>query len=298
MSVFLLKTLLGSSYVPPAPTGIFDDVPADGFQPFIEDLYNRGITGGCAGGPPPAPDLLLPDKPGDARADGGLPDEDLRAPAVRALVPDPSRRHRTEAPGNRGLSLFGAGELPVLGAQLPGERAHHVAPRTARACGRPPSAAAPRPPPRSLRPSRGWSGAPGTRRPSRAQSRRRPSRPAGRRRARSPPRARPAPVSKRVRPRKSRWTVRGGTPREARKISVRLPWPIRETHFSWPEKAASRKSRSPVEPGLAVRDRFGGGNHSLDVAVIGDAVEADREGANVLLDLSARLRLHEGILAS
>ena len=63
MAVFLLKTLLGSGYVPPAPTGIFDDVPADGFQPFIEDLYNRGITGGCAGGPPPAPISYCPANP-------------------------------------------------------------------------------------------------------------------------------------------------------------------------------------------------------------------------------------------
>ncbi len=63
MAVFLLKTLLGSGYVPPAATGIFDDVPADGFQAFIEDLYNRGITGGCAGGPPPAPISYCPENP-------------------------------------------------------------------------------------------------------------------------------------------------------------------------------------------------------------------------------------------
>lgn len=63
MAVFLLKTLLGSGYVPPTATGIFDDVPADGFQPFIEDLYNRGITGGCAGGPPPAPISYCPGNP-------------------------------------------------------------------------------------------------------------------------------------------------------------------------------------------------------------------------------------------
>lgn len=63
MAVFLLKTLLGSGYVPPAATGIFDDVPADAFQPFIEDLYNRNITGGCAGGPPPAPISYCPGNP-------------------------------------------------------------------------------------------------------------------------------------------------------------------------------------------------------------------------------------------
>ena len=48
MAVFLLKTLLGSGYVPPAPVGIFADVPLDYFSiAWIEDLYNRGITGGC-----------------------------------------------------------------------------------------------------------------------------------------------------------------------------------------------------------------------------------------------------------
>ncbi len=60
MAVFLLKTLLGSSYLPPTPTGIFHDVPADAYRPWIEDLYTRGITGGCAGGPPPAPISYCP----------------------------------------------------------------------------------------------------------------------------------------------------------------------------------------------------------------------------------------------
>lgn len=63
MAVFLLKTLLGSAYAPPAATGIFNDVPADGFRPWIEDLYGRGITGGCAGGPPPAPISYCPENP-------------------------------------------------------------------------------------------------------------------------------------------------------------------------------------------------------------------------------------------
>ncbi len=48
MAVFLLKTLLGSGYAPPAVSGIFDDVPAaDPFAAWIEDLFVRGITGGC-----------------------------------------------------------------------------------------------------------------------------------------------------------------------------------------------------------------------------------------------------------
>jgi hypothetical protein len=52
MAVFLLKTLLGSGYVPPTPVGIFADVPLDSFAvDWIEDIYNRGITAGCATNP-------------------------------------------------------------------------------------------------------------------------------------------------------------------------------------------------------------------------------------------------------
>ncbi len=53
MAVFLLKASLGSSYVPPDCTGaVFADVPCSGgaFDPWIEDLAGRGITGGCGGG--------------------------------------------------------------------------------------------------------------------------------------------------------------------------------------------------------------------------------------------------------
>jgi uncharacterized repeat protein (TIGR01451 family) len=51
MAVFLLKTLLGSSYVPPACSGIFGDVPCPSqYADWIEDLASRGITGGCGGG--------------------------------------------------------------------------------------------------------------------------------------------------------------------------------------------------------------------------------------------------------
>jgi hypothetical protein len=52
MAVFLLKTSLGSSYVPPPATGIFGDVPVGSFAAdFIEALYNLGITGGCQASP-------------------------------------------------------------------------------------------------------------------------------------------------------------------------------------------------------------------------------------------------------
>ena len=51
MAVFLLKTLLGSGYVPPVVAQIFADVPPGAFAyDFINDLSTRGITGGCGGG--------------------------------------------------------------------------------------------------------------------------------------------------------------------------------------------------------------------------------------------------------
>jgi hypothetical protein len=50
MAVFLERGIHGSGYDPPAPTGIFDDVPVDYWAAkWIEALYNDGITGGCGG---------------------------------------------------------------------------------------------------------------------------------------------------------------------------------------------------------------------------------------------------------
>ena len=53
MAVFLLKASLGSSYTPPPATGgVFADVGASDFAAaWIEDLYARGVTGGCATNP-------------------------------------------------------------------------------------------------------------------------------------------------------------------------------------------------------------------------------------------------------
>jgi hypothetical protein len=51
MAVFLLKALEGSSYDPPNCSGVFADVPCapgTGFSDWIEELYDRGITGGCS----------------------------------------------------------------------------------------------------------------------------------------------------------------------------------------------------------------------------------------------------------
>ena len=52
MAVFLLKTKDGSSYVPPTATGVFGDVPVGSFgADWIEEVYARGITGGCHASP-------------------------------------------------------------------------------------------------------------------------------------------------------------------------------------------------------------------------------------------------------
>lgn len=53
MAVFLVRGKYGSNFVPPAATGtIFADVPADHPQgAYIEQLFNDGLTGGCAVNP-------------------------------------------------------------------------------------------------------------------------------------------------------------------------------------------------------------------------------------------------------
>ena len=51
MAVFLLRAEHGGGYVPPPPTGIFDDLLlTDPFTPWIEQLSVEGITAGCGGG--------------------------------------------------------------------------------------------------------------------------------------------------------------------------------------------------------------------------------------------------------
>ena len=52
MAVFLLKTYLGTGYVPPVCAGLFGDVGCPStFANWIEDLYTRSITGGCQASP-------------------------------------------------------------------------------------------------------------------------------------------------------------------------------------------------------------------------------------------------------
>jgi streptogramin lyase len=52
MAIFLMKSKLGATEIPPPATGtVFTDVPASNpFAPWIEQLAAFGITGGCGGG--------------------------------------------------------------------------------------------------------------------------------------------------------------------------------------------------------------------------------------------------------
>jgi len=60
MAVFLLKTLNGSAYTPPAAAGIFGDVAVGAFAAdWIENLYVLNVTGGCSA----SPLLYCPDNP-------------------------------------------------------------------------------------------------------------------------------------------------------------------------------------------------------------------------------------------
>jgi hypothetical protein len=50
MAVFLLKSLFGAAFIPPPAIGLFIDVPQnDPFAPWIEKLYDLGVTAGCGG---------------------------------------------------------------------------------------------------------------------------------------------------------------------------------------------------------------------------------------------------------
>ena len=54
MAVFVLRSIKGTSYQPPASTGIFADLPVTGkewMQPWVEEFYHEGITTGCADNP-------------------------------------------------------------------------------------------------------------------------------------------------------------------------------------------------------------------------------------------------------
>ena len=85
MAVFLLKAFEGSTYVPPACTGIFDDVPC---------TPGTGSPTGSRSSPtaaspaaaPLTPPLYCPTNPEQPRPDGGVPRQDVRSRALRRLT--------------------------------------------------------------------------------------------------------------------------------------------------------------------------------------------------------------------
>ena len=58
MAASILKAKYGEAFTPPPCRGLFKDVPCtSGFAPWIELLYQEGITGGCN------PSLFCPAEP-------------------------------------------------------------------------------------------------------------------------------------------------------------------------------------------------------------------------------------------
>jgi len=54
MAVFILRTIEGPTYTPPAAHGYFDDLPVTGkewMEPWVDEFYDRGITTGCGTSP-------------------------------------------------------------------------------------------------------------------------------------------------------------------------------------------------------------------------------------------------------
>ena len=61
MAVFVLRAKHGASYVPPATTHTFVDMPVAGkewMEPWVDQLYAEGITSGCGAGP-----IFCPENP-------------------------------------------------------------------------------------------------------------------------------------------------------------------------------------------------------------------------------------------
>jgi hypothetical protein len=84
ISVFLLRALEAPGYIPPPAVGIFADVPiGDPFAPWIEELFNRGITSGCGLAP-------LRFCPNDPVTRGQLAVLLLRTLSIVGFVPPPA----------------------------------------------------------------------------------------------------------------------------------------------------------------------------------------------------------------
>ncbi len=88
MAVFVLRAKHGASYVPPAATHTFSDMPVAGkewMEPWVDQLYAEGITSGCGAGP-----IFCPENPVTRAAMAVFL---LRALEGSSYVPPASRPH-------------------------------------------------------------------------------------------------------------------------------------------------------------------------------------------------------------
>jgi hypothetical protein len=92
IAVLLLRAMEGSDFTPPPATGLFIDVPVnDPFAPWIEELFNRGVTAGCE----TTPARFCPD---DALVRAQLAVLFLRALEGPAFVPPPPTGFISDVP--------------------------------------------------------------------------------------------------------------------------------------------------------------------------------------------------------
>jgi hypothetical protein len=97
-AVFLLVSVHGPGYAPPAAAGIFWDVPAaDPFARFVERLYAEEITGGCGAAP-------LRYCPSDPVTRAQMAVFLLRAEHGSAYVPPPATGVFSDVPASSGFA--------------------------------------------------------------------------------------------------------------------------------------------------------------------------------------------------
>jgi len=94
MAVFILRAIEGPSYVPPAATHTFSDLPVTGkewMEPWVDEFYDRGITTGCGTDPL----RYCPENPVTRAAMAVFL---LRAKNGAAYVPDPLSHYFSDMP--------------------------------------------------------------------------------------------------------------------------------------------------------------------------------------------------------
>ena len=100
LAVFLIRSVEDPGYTPPPATGVFADVPLSSpFAPWIEDLFNRGITSGCG----VSPARFCPD---DLVTRAQLAVLVLRVLAVPGFVPPPAVGFYDDVPASNPYARF------------------------------------------------------------------------------------------------------------------------------------------------------------------------------------------------